>query len=282
MSKKQPKIYRALNRFGLSDNEIKVYLECIASPDTTPYKVSKSTGIARSTVYDILMNLALRKLVTLDTGDEYSKMQTKIRATNPSNIRKELWKREDEARKLDMEMLDIMTDLKQQYHTYSDDSNHEVLSGAEGVAKIYNDIDFWRPDIEVMMIDCMIPLESFGRHDLDHGMDQMTDILISNKSRSRQLIHHSDWTQHVFSYQIKRNPKYLEAFEYRVIDSPLFDYKLETVIKGDYVRHICVEGDEIWATSTKSSANAQANRSMFEMLWANAVPLEQSGIVKSK
>lgn len=54
---------KELKDFGLSDNEIKVYLALIKKGELGPTEIAKQTGFARSYIYDILRRLEERGLV---------------------------------------------------------------------------------------------------------------------------------------------------------------------------------------------------------------------------
>jgi sugar-specific transcriptional regulator TrmB len=78
---------QVLKEFGLSENEAKVYQSALELGETSPFGISKSTGIARTTVYAILTDLALKGLVELESSTGLMKQQTKVRAKNPSTLR---------------------------------------------------------------------------------------------------------------------------------------------------------------------------------------------------
>ena len=80
-------INKVLLDFGLSESEIKVYLECLKETDLGPFKLANLTGIPRTTVYEILTSLALKGLVELEHSDGFTKKQTKVKAKNPTTLR---------------------------------------------------------------------------------------------------------------------------------------------------------------------------------------------------
>ncbi|MEK6836533.1 MAG: helix-turn-helix domain-containing protein, partial [Nanoarchaeota archaeon] len=57
-------MYEELKEFGLSDNEIKIYIELLKTGATTANRISKLTGVKRSTTYDNLNLLANKGLVS--------------------------------------------------------------------------------------------------------------------------------------------------------------------------------------------------------------------------
>lgn len=77
---------KVLKRFGLTDNEIDIYIECLKNEELSPFQLSKLTGIPRTTVYDCLMSLSLKGLIELEQSDGFQKQQTRVRGKNPSEL----------------------------------------------------------------------------------------------------------------------------------------------------------------------------------------------------
>ncbi len=99
-------------------------------------------------------------------------------------------------------------------------------------------------------------------------------------ARSRELVALNDWSKHVISYQFALDPNYLTNREFRFIDNPVFECFLEIVIKGDYIKMACAEGDEIWGLKIKSPALAKTLLSIYNLTWQLGTPITEE-IVKS-
>ena len=109
-------ILETLKRFGLSENETKVYLESLKHNETSPFQLSKATGIPRTTVYDVVMELSLKGLIELEQSDGIQKQQTKIRAKNPSILRTILQGKRKELTSLELDILNFLPNLKADFH----------------------------------------------------------------------------------------------------------------------------------------------------------------------
>ena len=57
-------LQQALTKFGLTDNETKVYLACLEIGSSTVLQIAKKSGLSRSTVYSVLEALILKAVVT--------------------------------------------------------------------------------------------------------------------------------------------------------------------------------------------------------------------------
>ena len=119
-------IYRSLGEFGLTENEIMVYLQCLKVVDATPFTISKATGIARTTVYDILLGLSLKGLITVTQSDGYKKQQTKIRAKDPFIIRKILTERRNKLFELEADIVQFLPFIKKDFLSIS--SYFDIMS----------------------------------------------------------------------------------------------------------------------------------------------------------
>ena len=53
-----------LKEFGLSDNEVKVYLTLLKTGISTANRISELTGVKRSTTYDTLKLLAVKGIIS--------------------------------------------------------------------------------------------------------------------------------------------------------------------------------------------------------------------------
>ena len=73
----------ALRKIGLTENEIKIYLDLLKSGTSTAYEIGKRTGIYRVHVYDKLEQLMDKGLVTY----VYRGAKKFFQATNPSKIK---------------------------------------------------------------------------------------------------------------------------------------------------------------------------------------------------
>jgi sugar-specific transcriptional regulator TrmB len=99
---------QVLEQFGLSTNEATVYQSALSLGETSPFKIAKSTGIARTTVYAVLTDLALKGLVELESATGLMKQQTKVRAKNPSALREILWKKRESLVKQEVDIVEIL------------------------------------------------------------------------------------------------------------------------------------------------------------------------------
>ena len=106
---------QVLKEFGLSDNESAVYQSALKLGETSPFSISKDTGIPRTTVYAVLTDLALKNLIELESATGLMKQQTKVKAKNPSVLREILWKKRENLVKQEVDIVEILPYLKKEY-----------------------------------------------------------------------------------------------------------------------------------------------------------------------
>lgn len=266
---------KTLEKFGLTEKEIAVYLASLKQDVTAPYQLSKATGIPRTTIYDILLNLSLKGLVQLEQSDGFTKQQTKVRANNPSILRTMLQEKRRDLTRLELDIVDILPFLKEDYHKGKSNANFQFFPGVDGFRKVYHNHMDYDLDIERYTWDLLMPMDIIGHERMNLISDSMNDTQYKLKNKPKEIVALNDWTRHVISYQYGRNPLYLESREIRYLESPGFILNVELHIVGDMVRVACAEKEEIWGLSINSKALSMTLKSIFLMQWMSALPLSK-------
>jgi predicted transcriptional regulator len=259
---------KALKEFGLTDNEISVYIESLKHDELSPYQISKITGIPRTTVYDVVMGLALHGLVELEQSDGFTKQQTRVRAKNPSEIRKILEKRRKKLTKIEYDLLNFYPLLKSDYHGEKANADFQFFPGIKGAQKVYLEEDEDGIDIPVNVITKVMPMDIFGKELVNKDVESKIEHRRNMSSKLRELFPLNEWSKHVMTYQKSVNDEYFDIVEMAYIDNPLFDFYHRLSIKGNQVRIVCEEDDEVWGLIITSDSLAKSFNSLFEVLWS--------------
>src|SRR3989338_8104368 len=98
----------ALRNIGLTENEIKIYLDLLKSGASTAYDIGKRTGIYRVHVYDKLEQLMNKGLAT----HVYMGAKKFFQATPPSKIKQYLEDRKKELEIQEEEINSILPELE--------------------------------------------------------------------------------------------------------------------------------------------------------------------------
>ena len=267
---------KVLEEFGLSENEALVYQSALNLGETSPFKISKSTGIARTTVYAVLTDLALKGLVELESATGLMKQQTKVKAKNPSVLREILWEKRKDLIQKEVNIVEILPYLKKEYLKDSSNADFQFFAGEEGAKKVNFDID--SVDQDSYVFDYMTPMDVFGSKETNAGVEHAIKVQSKLKSTEYNLISLTPWSKHVLSYQVGRNPNYLHHVEHRELPFELSGLSVWIHIKGDRVRIVSVKGDEVWGLIIRSTNLSTSLISIHQALWKLATPLTKDKI----
>ena len=274
-------VYQTLERFGLSEKEILVYRAVLKHEETTPFELSRETKIPRTTVYDVLTGLALKGLLTIKEAGEFEKQQTKIRAKNPATLREIITKRKHELQKLEVDIVDVLSPLVENFQGDNANASVEFYPGVLGARKILLRRDPMNTKQETYVWNYLMPMNAIGKKTMNDLIDKEIEIRKSGGGeRAKNIIPLNKWTKHVLSYQYGRDNGYLLRNEFRYIENSAFSLRQEIYIREGSVSIICVEDDEAWGMVLHSSSFAKTFRSIFELTWERAVPVTEA-FVKS-
>jgi predicted transcriptional regulator len=269
------KAEKVLQEFGLTENETIIYLELLKHQEITPYKISKITNIARSTVYDTLSKLALKGLVELDKNEPLEKQQTLIKAKNPSYLRDHIRKQKKDLTKLEFDIIDILPILKGNYFEGKTNADFRFFPGIEGAKKVYLAECKNTSDLPKYIWTHLMPMDSFGKKFINKVVDLEIEYLKKVKYKPKKIIPLNDWTRHVLAYQCKRNIDYIKTRNIRFIDNPNFSINHRIVVKSDRIRIICAHKDEAWGLIIQSPTLTKTFISFFDIMWALGTKVDE-------
>lgn len=119
----------SLKEFGLSDNEVKIYLALIKTGETTAQSIAKNADIPRTTAYHLLEGLIQKGLVSFIVKESKKYFQ----ATNPKKLVNIL----DEKKKLMQEIIPQLMDIS---NTIKEKPKVMVYEGVKGIRAVLKDI----------------------------------------------------------------------------------------------------------------------------------------------
>src|SRR3989344_798668 len=122
-------MYEELKEFGLSDNEIKIYIELLKTGTTTANRISKLTGVKRSTTYDNLNLLVNKGLVSSIIKEKVIYFE----AIDPKKIMRLMEEKKDKLNKVVKE-LGLLMKVRES------EGGASFFEGKKGVVMILNDI----------------------------------------------------------------------------------------------------------------------------------------------
>lgn len=268
---------KSLRKFGLTDNEIAVYVLALGEDELSPFQVAKLTGIPRTTIYDIFMSLSLKGLIDLEHNTGFEKQQTRIKAKNPSVMRKILEERRRESYDIETDLSLVLPLLKRKYHKEDSNALVQFFPGIEGMRKVYLDLEAAEQEgyDESVSWTNLMPIDVLGNKVINSDVRRGSIGRLKKKVKTKYLVPMNNWTKHVMTYQSSIDPDYLKTRDFRFIDSPLFSCYLEIVLTNNVMKAACAEGEEVWGLVVRSKPFIATFRSMFMTLWQTAQPVTQ-------
>ena len=273
---KAKRAQQVLEQFGLSANEAAVYQSALSLGETSPFAIAKQTGIPRTTVYAVLTDLALKGLVELESSTGLMKQQTKVRAKNPSTLREILWAKRESLVKQEVDIVEILPFLKKEYLKDETNADFQFFPGMEGANHVMFDYD--GVDQDTYVFDYQIPMDATGSKEMNEGIDKGIKLWAKAKSTEYNLTPINPWTKHVLSYQVERNPHYLDRVEYRYLPFEISGLALTIRLKGNRVWIVSVKGEEVWGLKIRSQNLSDSLIGIHQALWKLASPITKDMI----
>lgn len=264
-------VEKTLIKFGLSENEIQVYLSTLETPRLTPYQIHKATGIPRTTVYDTLLSLSLKKLIELDQSDGIKKQQTFVTAKNPTSLRQIIRDNKQSLNELEVDILDILPQLTGKYSNYDTNTDFSYYPGIEGFKKIYLD----RTVTPELIWNPLVTTDVLGRKTQREAVDSISKAVIQDNIPTKNLIPLTAWTKHVLTIQYERNPNYIKR-NMKYIENSAFNIHTYISLTRNRVAIACSKDDEAWGIIIKSKALYATLKASFEVLWSIGTPVTKS------
>jgi hypothetical protein len=264
-------ITETLEDFGLSESEAKLYQAALKLGTTSPFSLSKATGIPRTTVYTLLTELALKGLIELESSTGLMKQGTKVIAQNPSVLRDIIWQKRAALTRQELSILDILPQLKGQYLEDEDSQNFQFYPGMKGANFVM--FDYTDVNEETYVFDYQIPMDATGRQVMNKNLDKNITRWGRGQAFEYNLIPLNRWSRHVLSYQIGRNPHYLDQVEYRHLPFELQNMSVMVRIRGDRLWIVSVKGEEVWGLKIHSQNLSDSLVGIHQALWKLATPI---------
>lgn len=271
-------IYSVLNNLGLSENETKVYIEALKHEQVSPFMIAKQVGIPRTTVYDVMFNLALKGLITIKQSQGLEKQQTWIVAKNPSTLREMIFKRRKELAKLEVELVDVLPLLKNEYIKQESNTSFQFFPGIKGAKQVMSQTYEAKAHSTLRVFESLMPMDTLGKKLINEDVDIGLQSKRTTNTSIKSLITLNKWTKHVLSYQHQRNKDYVRLHNFRYIDNLLFNINLDISLLEDTVRCVCAQDNEAWGLIIKSVKLITTLNSLFDMVWITGKEITEKDI----
>src|SRR3989338_7076826 len=238
-----------LRKVGLTENEIKIYLNLLKAGSSTAYEIGKQTGIYRVHVYDKLEQLMDKGLVT----HIYKGAKKYFQATSPSKIKHYLEDKKRELETQEQAVEAILPELEAMSNLPKEDTFVEVFKGNEGLKYFLKDIIKTKQEVLITGIDDQKYQEALPifmkQYFRDLKKNNVKERVITAKRRGGFL----------FSKDLAptTNYRFLEEKQFNPTNTFVYGNKTVIVTWGSPVTAVMIKNNEV----------ASTYRGHFEHLW---------------
>jgi sugar-specific transcriptional regulator TrmB len=238
-----------LRKIGLTDNEVKIYLDLLKSGLSSAYDIGKRTGIYRVHVYDKLEQLMDKGLVT----HVFKGAKKHYQATAPEKIQQYMEEKKRTLESQEQELNSILPELEAMTRLPKEDTFVEVFKGKEGLKYFLKDIIKTKQEVLVTGID-----DQKYQEELPIFMKQYFRDLRNFNIPERIITMKK---KEVFMFDQELAP----TTNYRFLEEEQFN-PTNTFVYGNKVV-IVTWGTPVMAVMIKNEGVATTYRNHFECLW---------------
>lgn len=257
---------RILQEFGLNANEVQIYLHLLKAGPQSVQQISRSIGIARSTIYQRVENLSRMELAIEERGE---KGQV-IAAVDPEKLLEIAKARRRKSELLLNNLEKIVPELGNMYQPTAGPSKILHFEGAKGIRRMIMNYEMeaedkqlcgYATDLMVNVLSRDFILNKYHRKFLRKGYRDK--FIISDAKENRNYI---------------KTYKNLEVYkqgriEVRMINHRIFNPNVSVSIFDDkYALSLMKEGKP-FGVIIQSEEVAQHQKELFKIVWERAEPI---------
>lgn len=258
MSEKADTLISLLSQYGLTEEEVRAYLEIVAGRGDTALKIAKLTKLSRTKVYRILDILLAKKFIIARIGER----GMRFLATPPDQLDFLVSDRENELSKLKKSLPLLQSELTKLSSQSTESTQVRYYHGVDGLKQVtYNSL---KAKGELLTYE-LSTMNAFMDQD---EAEQLRERFVENKVHIKTLTNMSEmlaWTSVAEMVE-----KYWEIRHLDPKDKP---FQFEILIYNDIYCMYKYTGNEIFCVEIKNAELASMQRTLFYYLWDMARPL---------
>jgi len=235
------KVNEALQEYGFSEKESKVYLTILEFGMATANEISDRAGINRSTIYDLLRTFKSKGI----SSEIIKNKTTYFEVASPEKLISIL---EDKKKKIQL----VLRDLKEIQETPIRKPLVKVYQGLEGLKTVLTEILTLKKDTDVISTSKVFKVlaYNFPNYILNRKEAGIKARVIQEKSKETNKLKKSDKSE-------LRKTKSIEGLN---LDSMTFIY-------GENLSIIKLIKEELISVTISDKTITEDNRKVFELLW---------------
>lgn len=243
-----------LQKFGLNEKEVKVYLAALELGYASAQNIAKKANINRATAYFIIEGLTKKGLMTEIEKDK----KTYFAAEDPKSLGAVLDKKVKEAEEIQHVFKEILPQLESIYNLSLEKPKIRYYEGNDGILAMRSEFLHLKTDKkEIVGFVC---LDKLLAHSPQHG--EHTGRRIQKGVKSRVI-----YTRNSGVLESASDEKLLR--EARYVPQNKFPFSSDISIYGDRVSMIFLK-EKIGGVMIENGELADMMRAIFELAWEGA------------
>jgi sugar-specific transcriptional regulator TrmB len=254
-----------LEKFGLAEDEIRVYLALTQIKTATVAQLSKQTDINRTTLYRLLAQLEKVGLVKNVLGYKTSKYQ----AENPQKLESMIIKQEENVLDLKNALSHIVTEVGILSAPPSGSTDILYFQGKEGLKQmLWNTLQAGKNG-EVVGFGYLSLNEGVGKFFAENIRKQY----IENTIKKKEILNFDQVEpEEVYT---KLGPDYRKIYEARGIDKSKIEIYHDIMIYNNVVTFYHTINGELFGVEIHNPLIAKMQKQIFAILWDTAKTMQE-------
>ena len=258
MSDQTDNIKLQLTKFGLSNEEVILYLELLQNNSLSALELSRKLNIGRTKVYrliDILHEKGLVNIIVDDYGNKFE-------ANSPKNLERVLTEKEAELESLKNESSALLNELEKLKPAMLGDTKILYYKGAEGLKQVtWNTLK----SKEVFRIYEVNLMHAF----LDHEFSEK----VRTEFALRDIKVHQ-LTNHDYFDPFTKIAKHVQDWTLKYIPTEKLNIKVESCLYNDVYALYSFEKDNVFCVEIYNQNLADMQKQIFDLIWELAKPMK--------
>lgn len=256
MSEQTDKNLTLLKKFGLSEEEAKIYLFLLQNRESTALKISKEVHLGRTKVYRLLDNLYDKRLVNQNLGERGFIFE----ASSPEKLGLSLVERSNKLAELEKLLPYLVNELANIRVSKEREARVLYYRGKNGLKQVtWNSL---KADKSLMIYEMASDMSAF----VDQSFaEEVRREIVKRRIKVKQITN------------FKRIPPYTKVVEMikkywrpRFIDPKVLKLSYEVLIYNDVVAMYNFRGKNIFCVEVLDKNLAEMQKQLFKFIWEGA------------
>jgi len=258
MSDQTDNIKTILEKFGLNQEEIELYLELLQNTSLSALELSRKLNIGRTKVYrltDLLHEKGLVNIIVDDYGNKFE-------ANSPKNLERVLTEREAELEELKQESSNLMDELERLKPATLGETKILYYKGAEGLKQVT-----WNT------LRAKSPFRIYEVNLMHAFLDKEFSEKVRNEFALRDIKVHQ-LTNHDYFEPFTNITKHVHDWTLKYIPKDRLDIKIEACVYNDVYAMYSFEKDNVFCVEIYNQRLADMQKQIFDLVFSVARPMK--------